>query len=363
MSLRRQASRIGGFLSQLENSNSLRKFTIKDSKTLDPTKIPSWSLVRYPPVDPKTVIQGKPRNPASVAYKEYQKLEGARLRKALNRITHGRNIFVYNNLRTNQVVYSLTRYLEKNTVLAQMIFHGKKTVPATLRKDVWVPFYSVHFDDAKVGLRAYHLLREFSKQRQLAPPREMVTITQEWLDKRKPRNPEKVEEFEEEWKDRVGSLMKPRDRARAVMDQKATSVADVAAVIAIQEEEIANGFASGKRGYITRKARKRRRHARKLEQEATEAAAKRVGEFEKTLQRAADIKIEDPTGVGEYAVEAKQVKILWNDLHDAQYARSWPERVSHGELELARDHILPGQKGMGEGVIAHGEFVEKEATP
>jgi hypothetical protein len=81
-------------------------------KVLDPTKIATWNIVRRPPVPNHSVIQGKPRQEGSNAFKEFQRQEGARLRKALNRITHGKNIFAYNNIRTNQVVYSLTRYLE-----------------------------------------------------------------------------------------------------------------------------------------------------------------------------------------------------------------------------------------------------------
>lgn len=82
-------------------------------KLLDSTKIASLSkFVRRPPIDPQTPIQGKPRNLESNAFKEYAKREGVRLQKALNAITHGKNIFVYHNVRTKQVVYSLTRYLE-----------------------------------------------------------------------------------------------------------------------------------------------------------------------------------------------------------------------------------------------------------
>lgn len=81
-------------------------------KILDPTKIGTWNIVRRPPIENGSIIQGKPREQSSNAFKTFQWQEGARLRKALNALTHGKNIFVYNNIRTNQVVYSLTRYLE-----------------------------------------------------------------------------------------------------------------------------------------------------------------------------------------------------------------------------------------------------------
>jgi hypothetical protein len=247
-----------------------------------------------------------------------------------------------------------------------MVFHGKKTVPASLRKDMWVPYYSVHFNDSKIGLRAYHLLREFSMQRQLSPPREMIMITEEFLQRKRPRDPEEARKFDKEFKDKIGWIMDKKHRARVLMDQKATSVADVAAVLAIQEEEIKNGFADGSRGYLTRTARKRRREGRRKEDEVSQRAAEQVDQFEDLIStEEVEYKIEDPQGNGEYAVEDNQVKILWTDLHDAQFAESWPERVRHGELEQTRDHVMPGQKrvgGVDVDVLAEDPFAEKQPS-
>ncbi|KAL1886569.1 hypothetical protein Plec18167_000501 [Paecilomyces lecythidis] len=330
-------------------------------KILDPTKIGTWNIVRRPPIENQSIIQGKPREQSSNAFKTFQWQEGARLRKALNALTHGKNIFVYNNIRTNQVVYSLTRYLEKNSVLSQLVYHGKKTVPATLRKDMWVPYFSAHFNEKKVGLRAYHLLREFSMQRQLAPPREMVTITEEFLAQKRPRDPNEAKKFDEEYKDKLGWLMDKKQRARVLMDQKATSVADMAAVLAIQEEEIKNGFADGKRGYLTRTARKRRRSAREHESELAEKHAQLIANFEKAISTPeVEYKIQEPHGNTEYDVQNDEVKILWYDLQDARYAESWPERVRHGELELTRQHVIPGQKLFDLDVLADHAFEEKK---
>lgn len=329
-------------------------------KILDPTKIGTWNIIRRPPIENHSVIQGKAREQNSNAFKTHQFKEGVRLRKALNAITHGKNIFVYHNIRTNQVVYSLTRYLEKNSVLRQLVYHGKKTVPATLRKDMWVPYYSVHFNEPKVGLRAYHLLREFAMQRQLSPPREMITITEKFLDQKRPKNPNEAKEFDEKYKDKVGWLMEKKDRARAVMDQKATSVADISAVLAIQEEELANGFADGKRGYLTRTARRRRREARAKEAAKAAEQAGRVAELEKTLSTSqVDYKIQEPEGSN--TLEGNGVKILWTDIHYASYAESWPEHVRHGELDLTRQHVMPGQKvNRGVEVLADKTFEEKQ---
>jgi hypothetical protein len=116
MGSRLPQKRIAKFFGELTKRDKLDKYKLED-KVLDPTKIATWELVRRPPVPTEMVIQGKPRHPLSKAYREFQRQEGARLRKALNRITHGKNIFVYNNIRTNQVVYSLTRYLEVRCVV------------------------------------------------------------------------------------------------------------------------------------------------------------------------------------------------------------------------------------------------------
>ncbi|KAL5046091.1 hypothetical protein BDW71DRAFT_182790 [Aspergillus fruticulosus] len=351
-------------------SQPIQKNTLKGTfeKILDPTKIGTWNIVRRPPIENHSVIQGKPREQNSNAFKIHQQKEGVRLRKAINALTHGKNIFVYHNIRTNQVVYSLTRYLEKNNVLRQLLYHGKKTVPATLRKDMWVPYFSVHFNDSKVGLRAYHLLREFSMQRQLDPPREMITITEEFLNRKRPRSPEEAKEFDEKYNEKIGWLMEKKDRARVVMDQKATSVADISAVLAIQEQEIKDGFADGKRGYLTRSARRRRREARKKEEAKRVEHAERISQFESTLStKQVTYKIQEAAG-GAHSTEGatapspeETVKILWSDLHYARYAESWPERVRHGELDLSRDHVMPGAKPIhGVEILADRHFNERK---
>ena len=96
-------------------------------KILDPTKIGTWNIVRRPPVENEAVIQGKPREQNSNAFLTQQWKEGARLRKALNALTHGKDIFVYHNIRTNQVVYSLTRYLQVSQVSCTPLdYYGSK---------------------------------------------------------------------------------------------------------------------------------------------------------------------------------------------------------------------------------------------
>lgn len=344
-------------------------------------------------IDPQAPIQGKPREIGSNAYREHVHRETVRLRKALDSVSHGKNIFAYHNIRTKQVVYSLTRYLEvrisvlvaamlqmdafdnpiapkqfyiyttpkspqltpvlhqENNVLRQLVYHGKKTVPAELRRDMWAPYYSVHFSDSRLGLRAYQLLREFSMQRQLSPPPEMITVTEELLDAKRPKKPSEAEAFDKLNKKRLGLTMEKRERARVLMNQKATSVADIAAVVAIQDEAIANGFLErdGRRGYLTRKARQRRRAALEEAAEQAEENEARVEAMEARLseEKEEDIKIA-PTAAPDPENPAV-VKILWRDVHDAKFAQSWSDNVLHGALRLTRDaQIMPLEDYDGE---------------
>ncbi|KAH8150381.1 uncharacterized protein LAJ45_05592 [Morchella importuna] len=111
----------------------------------------------------------------------------------------GRNLFIYNNIQTKQVVYSLTRSLKNNKMLKQITFVGKKSVPAALRKDVWTPLLSVSFPFPAVGLKTFKKLREFKKLHETAYPRELV----------------------------AGKTKK--EKKKILMDQKANSIADLAA--------------------------------------------------------------------------------------------------------------------------------------
>src|SRR5205809_892292 len=77
---------------------------------LDPTTLVTKPIVRFPSPNGKK-IQGAGRFPNSRAALTYREQESARRKKALQHLTHGKNIFVYNHLRTNQVIYSLSRSL------------------------------------------------------------------------------------------------------------------------------------------------------------------------------------------------------------------------------------------------------------
>jgi len=174
---------------------------------------------------------------------------------------HGRQIFVFTHLQNSMVVYSLTRTLKNNASLAQLPFNGKKTVPAALRKDLWHPLAQISFPPGHgtIGLSAFQKLREYRRRHELEWDMEIM-------------------------KDKGGEPLKKKYWKWKICDQKANSVADIAAVLA--RLELQEGEEEVKKGGIGLK-----------------------GE-----------------GTGQ------KVEVLWTDLNDAEFAETWSENVEHGLL-------------------------------
>jgi hypothetical protein len=150
---------------------------------------------------------------------------------------------------------------KNNASLAQLPFNGKKTVPAALRKDLWHPFALIAFrpGHGSIGLSVFQKLREYRKRHEL-----------EWGD--------------EIMKDEKGKMVKKEIRGRRICDQKANTVADIAAVLRrLELQEVSDQVKKGGIGLL--------------------------GE-----------------GTGE------KVEVLWNDLNDAEFAETWSENVEHGVL-------------------------------
>ncbi|KAF1983201.1 hypothetical protein K402DRAFT_456815 [Aulographum hederae CBS 113979] len=120
---------------------------------------------------------------------------------------HGRFIFAYNNIHTNQVVYSLTRNLNNYRALDQITFVGKKSKPSKLRKDLWKPLLTVTFPTPYQGLIAFRQLQEYRRMHEFC-----------W------RTQRTLSSFDDQKNPRSA-------RTKWLMDQKANSVADLAAVL------------------------------------------------------------------------------------------------------------------------------------
>jgi hypothetical protein len=193
-------------------------------------------------------------------------------------VGYAEKIFLYNHTEANHVVYSHTWPLkvravltlshmttntdhsQANKALRQIPFNGKKLRPAAIRKDYWRPMAVIEFakGQGEVGRSVLHKLREFRKRHEL-----------EWGD--------------EATIDEMRKLIKPgrgggHELGRVLNDQKANSVADIAAVLA--------GVGKGNRIWA------------KPQQD-------------------------------DNAGELHQATIYWAEELDQAYAQSWPQNVSH----------------------------------
>lgn len=160
-----------------------------------------------------------------------------------------------------------------------------------LRKDIWLPFALVEFPSALQGLNAFRKLREFRRLHETAYPLELIT----------------VKEGEQK-----GHLMTTKERGKVLMDQKANSVADLAAVL-FQD----------KAGPTEESAKHKERSKRfwdRVNRQKVEAGKPPT-------------KKHPQLSLGPVINE---VRIRWANTLDAEYAKEWPKTVLHDELERHR---------------------------
>ena len=162
-------------------------------------------------------------------------------------------------------------------------------MPAKLRKDLWLPFWLATFPSPIAGLNAYRKLREFRLLHEVAYPRSVVAD---------PKNPK--------------CNLPKRLKGKALMDQKANSVADLAAVL-FQQERGPN------KERLLHYERVKNRFDRLKSQ-----GSKKVRRKEGPL----DVEVEYKGVEG--------VRVYWEDIKDAEFAQTWPKDVVHSLLERAR---------------------------
>lgn len=148
----------------------------------------------------------------------------------------------------------------------------------------------VYFPSPHTGLAAFRKLREFRVLHETSYPLEII------------------EETEGKWK---GSLLPKKRRGKVLMDQKANSVADLAAVLLLQEkgpseERILN-------------AERRRRRVETLKRQKGEDKVKKA-----------------PIDVVKEMGGVEGVRVRWANGKDKEFAETWPESVFHGELKRSR---------------------------
>ncbi len=148
----------------------------------------------------------------------------------------------------------------------------------------------VYFPSPHAGLAAFRKLREFRILHEKNYPLEIV------------------EETEGKWK---GSRLPKKRRAKVLMDQKANSVADLAAVLQLQE--------SGPSEERILNAERRRRRVETLKRQKGEDKVKKA-----------------PIDVASELGGVKGVQVKWADPLDARFAEAWPGGVHHGGLLKSR---------------------------
>lgn len=150
--------------------------------------------------------------------------------------------------------------------LLQLPDIGANTAQATgtIRRDLWQPLFSVSFPPAPSpanpnenvqGLHAYRRLREWRRLHELywKPP---ASLSQPYTEQQKEALQKRLDERGGSKKETIYNLIKrekKKVRRREVMDQKANSVADLAAVLIEQQEE---GAVKGDHSYIQRRQRR-----------------------------------------------------------------------------------------------------------
>jgi hypothetical protein len=234
----------------------------------------------------------------------------------------------------------------------------------------------------KTGLIAYRRLLELAERRQLSPPPESLMTTQRDIDAMifNAGTPLRALDKYLHGRSRInlkppvlGSKLPLAMRARKLMNQKATSVADLAFVLNVLRDPLNklyeheyNAAEDLREATLRRltglsyRARKRLRGIR-AEQEAkalktTQLLAKAshvtkgdVGLDKHTAQRLSmefdgaveglkgrlsiDNMSELPTSAGQNYDLPAEVEILWADLRDGSFAKEWPEHVYHAGMQ------------------------------
>lgn len=179
--------------------------------------------------------------------------------------------------------------VQNHDSLKQLPFLGKKTVPAALRKDLWHPFAMVEFPRPLQGLIAYRKLREFRRLHETSYPLEIITEKE---------GPHK------------GQLLGTKKRGKVLMNQKANTVADLAAVLLQQD-----------RAPTTEQMERSERRIKLVERMKKQKGANKV---KKKPVPAPELSGTDG------------VMVRWANILDAEYAETWPAAVVHDFLGQSR---------------------------
>ena len=185
---------------------------------------------------------------------------------------------------------------------------GKKSVPATIRRDMWTPLCVLNFPNPYQGLHAFARLREFRERHETEWPIEDFTVT---------KGPN------------FGSLLGRKERTFKLMDQKANSIADMAAVLAIQARPPESWLVKKMERLVDTKEWY-------LPQEGETRDKKVIQPSWPRAKRGRNSRIGHR--VFEFQGKIDGTSIWWADPSDAEYAETWPVEVVHHNLDIVRGH-------------------------
>ncbi|RYP17534.1 hypothetical protein DL765_004498 [Monosporascus sp. GIB2] len=220
---------------------------------------------------------------------------------------HGERIWIFSHFLDGMTVYSHKPVLKANHALRQIPFNGKKLRPAKIRKDYWRPLAMIQFPAGygEVGRSVFQRLRECKSLHELA------------------------------WDDDTlygedGRTLTKHERGERLNDQKANTIADMAAVLGgagkgnkMRLEAVDDDDAPEARELVDARAGKPAKAAR---------ASDLVGGLLKTT-------------------------VFWSNGLDKNFAAEWPANVTHATFEESQWEPLEAEEelaGNAEGQDGNG---------
>ena len=217
-------------------------------------------------------------------------------------------------------------------------------MPAALRKDLWTPLCHIELPNPDMGLLTFRRLREYRRLHELSYPLSTVTQTE---------GP------------RAGQLLPRKKRIKVLMNQKANSIADMAAsLLHLDHPWLEKTREAKRRKAVLDREDERRRQKVQFQGEVDALTEKLSGsslsaEDVKALESereeiSIDLQVlrdeetsaqegkppptpfDSPTILRKGLRPLKGTVIRWANAMDAEYAETWPKQVVHGTLLKSR---------------------------
>ncbi|KAK3721510.1 hypothetical protein LTR37_003066 [Vermiconidia calcicola] len=273
---------------------------------------------------------------------------------------HGQTIYAYCNIRTNQVLYSLSQSMNSYQSLKQLPDLGPNTVPPRLRKDVWRPLYTVSLPPSPAGqaqgLDAFRRLREYRYLHETCwkPTEELKrNYTEAEMEKIQTRLDERGGSKKESVYDMI-KREKRKLRQRIVMNQKSNSVADLADVLAKQEQE---GYETWSKQVLERWDERQRevREMLSLARQAEEGGVEKVEKEMQRLQAILERSTEDHAAIRDRAEVEGNARPMSKNAAKAQLFQT---RVRKLRMEFAAKAVGEARERVAHERVAPGEEIE-----